>query len=231
MGIFQGLERRLRGAVDGAFARLFGGSVQPAEVTAALQHEAAAGLNHRAGRAIAPNSYVVELGPSDSADVGDAHRRVSEALQSSLTDYVQGQGWETFAAVQVTLRESDRLHTGQFRVSSLIDPSVGDPAPATAYDAPRGNPPLRPEAADPFAILPGGNRSAPYEGAAGDSAAYDNQPYDNQPYDNPAYGSPPYTAAPLAAAPPGGNPHYDAASYGNPPYDPRYGDDPGDAAG
>jgi hypothetical protein len=125
MGILQGLERRLRGAVDTTFARIFGGSVQPAEVTAALQHEAALRVTHQAGRAIAPNRYTVELGPADSADVGDDIRRVSAALSTSLGEYVHQQGWDTYAAVHVTLRESPRLHTGQFRISSIVDPSVG----------------------------------------------------------------------------------------------------------
>jgi len=145
MGILQGLERRLRGAVDTTFARIFGGSVQPAEVTAALQHEAALHVTHHAGRAVAPNRYTVELGPADSADVGEDIRRVSAALSTSLGDYVREQGWDTYAAVQVTLRESPRLHTGQFRISSIVDPSVAArPHPTgyrTEYDAAAGRAP------------------------------------------------------------------------------------------
>lgn len=142
MGILHGLERRLRGAFDTTFARLFGGSVQPAEVSAALQREAAAGVTHQSGRAVAPNRYTVELGPSDAADVGDDMRRVSDALGDMLGGYVRDQGWDTFANVQVTLRESDRLHTGQFRVSSIIDPSVGAGREATRYDVSPGGAPI-----------------------------------------------------------------------------------------
>lgn len=137
MGILQGLERRLQGAVDKTFARIFGGSVQPAEVSTALAHEAAARSTTQSGRTIAPNRYVVELGPSDAADVGEDLRRVSSAFSAMLATYIREQGWETYADVDVTLRESERLHTGQFRVSSLIDPSVGAPTAGISYDGQR----------------------------------------------------------------------------------------------
>ncbi|MEO7125070.1 MAG: FhaA domain-containing protein [Nakamurella sp.] len=143
MGILQGLERRLRGAVDTTFARIFGGSVQPAEVAAALQHEAAIHVTHQDGRAIAPNRFTVELGPSDSAHVGDDVRRVSSALSAVMGDYVRDQGWDTFADVQVTLRESERLHTGQFRISSLVDPGVAGRQASNGYDAPLAVAPSR----------------------------------------------------------------------------------------
>jgi hypothetical protein len=173
MGILQGLERRLRGAVDTTFARIFGGSVQPAEVTAALQHEAALRVTHQSGRAIAPNRYTVELGPADSADVGDDIRRVSAALSTALDDYVHGQGWDTYAAVQVTLRESPRLHTGQFRISSIVDPSVGRPPPTNnRYDAATGA---------------GRGEPAYREPAYGGPAR---QPYHDPAYHDPAYHDP-----------------------------------------
>lgn len=134
MGILQGLERRLQGAVDKTFARIFGGSVQPAEVTTALAHEAAARSTTQAGRTIAPNRYVVELGPSDAADVGEDLRRVSSAFSAMLASYIRDQGWDTYAEVDVTLRESERLHTGQFRVSSLVDPGLGGRHPGNIHD-------------------------------------------------------------------------------------------------
>ncbi|MBA2417127.1 MAG: DUF3662 domain-containing protein, partial [Geodermatophilaceae bacterium] len=40
MGVLQRFERKLEGAVGGAFARLFKGKVHPAEIGRALQREA-----------------------------------------------------------------------------------------------------------------------------------------------------------------------------------------------
>lgn len=221
MGIFSGLERRLRGAVDGTFARIFGGSVQPAEVTSALQREAAAGVTHHAGRAVAPNRYTVELGPSDSADVGDDIRRVSAALQASLDDYVRGQGWDTYAAVQVTLRESDRLHTGQFRVSSLVDPGVDainpyDVSPAVADPQRRGMPPA--PGSDVIDAYPATGGAQGYEAQGYGAQGYGAQP----PAAGPGYGQPQYYEPDPFAILPGG---YAEPSYPEAPAYPPPGDD------
>jgi hypothetical protein len=125
MGVIQSFERKLQGAVAGTFARLFGGSVQPTEVADALQSEAANHLQQQAGRTIAPNRYTVRLGRSDHDGVGQDEQRVASALSTMIREYLDEQGWQTFGDVAVTLEESDVLHTGQFRISSLVDPDVG----------------------------------------------------------------------------------------------------------
>src|SRR6195952_5231343 len=124
MGVMQSFERKLQGAVAGTFARLFGGSVHPAEVADALQTEAAGHLQHQGGRTVAPNRYLVRLGPTDHDGVGQDEERVASALSTMIREYLDEQGWQTFGDVAVTLEESDVLHTGQFRISSLVDPDV-----------------------------------------------------------------------------------------------------------
>ncbi|WP_369028300.1 DUF3662 domain-containing protein, partial [Nocardia farcinica] len=60
MGIVSRFERRLQGAVGDVFARVFGGSVVPQEVEAALQREAADHVQELGGgHLLAPNSYVI----------------------------------------------------------------------------------------------------------------------------------------------------------------------------
>ncbi|OJV25064.1 MAG: hypothetical protein BGO26_20755 [Actinobacteria bacterium 69-20] len=168
MRMLHGIERRLQGAVDKTFARIFGGSVQPAEVTSALQREAAGNVRHQDGRAIAPNRFIVQLGPSDHADVGDDVRRVSSAFTDMLANYVADQGWETFADVDVSLQESDLLHTGQFRITSLVDPDVGRHRGSGSVPAGEpglmdqffGRPAAPPRAPIASPVLPGAPRSA-----------------------------------------------------------------------
>src|SRR6195952_1887153 len=96
MGVMQRFERKLQGAVAGTFARLFGGSVHPAEVADALQTEAAAHLQHQAGRTIAPHRYLVRLGPTDHDGVGQDEERVASALSTMIREYLDEQGWQTF---------------------------------------------------------------------------------------------------------------------------------------
>jgi len=123
MGVIQSFERRLQGAVAGTFARLFGGSVHPAEVAGALQREAADHVQRQGTKTIAPNHYTVRMGRTDTSEIGEQDR-VSRALSDMIGEYLDEQGWQTFGDVEVTLEESSSLHTGQFRINSVIDPDT-----------------------------------------------------------------------------------------------------------
>ena len=60
MGVFDRVEKKLEGAVNGVFARAFKGDVQPIEITARLQREldAEAKLLDRERRLV-PNDFTV----------------------------------------------------------------------------------------------------------------------------------------------------------------------------
>ena len=93
MGVLQRFERRLEGLVEGAFARVFGGAVQPAEVAAALQREAA----HNkavvaAGRVLVPNDYVVELGGTDADRLEAYDAPLRRELAAMVGEHAQEQG-------------------------------------------------------------------------------------------------------------------------------------------
>src|SRR5664279_4574092 len=129
MRVIQSFERRLQGAVGNTFARLFGGTVQPAEVADALQREAAEHVKQQGSTAVAPNHYRVRLGPTDRQGLGSAEVSVATALSDMIREDLDEQGWQTFGDVAVSLEQSESLHTGQFRVSSIVDPDVGRRSP------------------------------------------------------------------------------------------------------
>src|SRR6478736_7661098 len=129
MRVIQSFERRLQGAVGNTFARLFGGKVQPAEVADALQKEAAEHVQQQGAATIAPNHYRVRLGPTDREGLGADEVSVASALSDMIREYLDEQGWQTFGDVAVSLEQSESLHTGQFRISSIVDPDVGRRSP------------------------------------------------------------------------------------------------------
>jgi pSer/pThr/pTyr-binding forkhead associated (FHA) protein len=129
MRVIQSFERRLQGAVGNTFARLFGGRVQPAEVADALQREAAEHISQQGAATIAPNHYRVRLGPTDRQGLGADEVSVASALSDMIREYLDEQGWQTFGDVAVSLEQSESLHTGQFRISSIVDPDVGRRSP------------------------------------------------------------------------------------------------------
>lgn len=185
MGILHGLERRLQGAFDKTFARIFGGSVQPAEVTSALQQEAASNLVSHGQTYLAPNRYVVDLGPTDAASVGDDVRQVASTFSALLTEYTRDSGWVTDGPIAVTLRQSANLHTGQFRVGSAnVAGTPSYPSQHSGYDG--SSAPAR-----SAAQYPGQNQPSPAQPSYPDQQPYPNQPgYQGTPYRTPDYPEP-----------------------------------------
>jgi hypothetical protein len=135
VGVLQRFERRLEGLVEGAFARAFGGVVQPVEVAAALQREAA---DKKAivgqGRVLVPNEYVVELGSSDAERLGEYDEPLRKELGDMVTEHAQEQGWSFVGPVTVRFETVDDLATGVFRVRSNVLAAPGGPAATTPAD-------------------------------------------------------------------------------------------------
>jgi hypothetical protein len=216
MGVIQSFERRLQGVVDGTFARLFGGSVQPGEVALALQDEAKSHLSRQGSRTVAPNYYLVRLGTSDRRSLGADQDRVAQALSEMIRDYLDEQNWQTFGDVAVTLEDAPALHTGQFRISSLVDPDVDRRARRSSQPSPGvGQMSQQP---------PDSGQPHPYEQPQYDQPQYDqygnliNPPSGQQP----AQGSHPYGQQPYGQQP--AQPGYEQYGQGNPQQ--QYGQQP-----
>ena len=153
--------------MEGAFARVFGGVVQPVEVAAALQREAA---DKRAivgqGRVLVPNTYVVELGASDAGRLGEYDEPLRAELASMVREHAEEQGWSFVGPVRVDFEEVEELGTGVFRVRSAVvaeapAPPRAAPAPtpapsyaAPSYAAPSGPPAPRSAPVHPRLVLP-----------------------------------------------------------------------------
>jgi hypothetical protein len=145
--VLQRFERRLEGLVEGAFARAFGGVVQPVEVAAALQREAA---DKKAivgqGRVLVPNDYVVELGSSDAERLREYDVALRKELADMVSEHAQEQGWSFVGPVSVRIEELEDLATGVFRVrSSVVADATGThraPPAVPAQGAPSGSPRL-----------------------------------------------------------------------------------------
>ena len=132
MGVLQRFERRLEGLVEGAFARAFGGVVQPVEVAAALQREAAdKKAIVGAGRVLVPNEFVVELGAADCERLGEYDAALRKELADMVSEHAQEQGWSFVGPVRVKFEGVDDLKTGIFRVRSAVVAAARTAPPAT----------------------------------------------------------------------------------------------------
>jgi len=215
MRVIQSFERRLQGAVGNTFARMFGGKVQPAEVADALQKEAAEHVQQQGGTSIAPNHYRVRLGPTDRKGLGSDEVSVASALSDMIREYLDEQGWQTFGDVAVSLEQSESLHTGQFRISSIVDPDVGRPPQARAGVGRMTQQPGDSGQSD--------HRHDPPQPPRGQDAPRS----DDQQYGPPGYGPPPGQYGPPDRGQGGQNPGYPPQPYDAPGYGQRVWDQQG----
>jgi hypothetical protein len=117
--VLQRFERKLEGLVEGGFARVFRSHVQPVEIAAALQREAA---DRRAvvGRdtVLVPNEYVVELGPADTERIGQYDAALRRELAAMVEEHATEQGWSFVGRVAVQFELDEALNPGIFHVRS-----------------------------------------------------------------------------------------------------------------
>ena len=214
MGILDKIERRLESAVDGGFARVFGGNVAPQEIELALQRQAESSLEDLGdGALLAPNSYVINLSPADLAQVSEEYELNRKTFSRHLEDFIRDNGWTTYGPVVVEFDQISSLHTGQFRTQGAVNPDA-TPRPVAAHPAgPR--PPDSPhrgahDMTNPPGSGQGGQPGYDYGQQQGydqayqqggydyaqqgnyDATAYAQQGYDQQGYDQQGYAQPGY---------------------------------------
>jgi len=125
LGILQRIERRLEGAVDGGFARVFGGQIAPQEIEQALAREAQDALSTGdADVRLTANAYVISVAESDFAHLDSEYETNRKAFSRHLDDFIRDRGWQTYGPVVVEFDPSPELHTGQLRVAATVDPDV-----------------------------------------------------------------------------------------------------------
>ncbi|HTW19658.1 MAG TPA: DUF3662 and FHA domain-containing protein [Mycobacteriales bacterium] len=151
MGVLQAFERRLGGLVEGAFAKVFKGEVQPVEIAGALQREAD---DRRsvvgADRILAPNAYVVELGDHDYHRIEEWAGPLGAELAAMVREHAAEAGYSFVGPVHVDFEHRSEIGTGVFRIRSAsvagaVQPPATSPTPQRPpRPAPEGAYPDRP---------------------------------------------------------------------------------------
>jgi hypothetical protein len=152
VGVLQAFERRLGGLVEGAFAKVFKGDVQPVEIAGALQREAD---DRRSvvgpGRILAPNDYIVELGDHDYHRIEEWAEPLGDELSAMVREHAADVGYSFVGPVHVSFEQHPEVGTGVFRVRSA---SVAGPAEVAApAPPPAAAPPSSPRPA-PIGAFP-----------------------------------------------------------------------------
>ncbi|MBK8464004.1 MAG: FHA domain-containing protein [Nigerium sp.] len=133
MGVFDNLERKLEGVVNGAFARAFKGDVQPVEITARLQKEldAEARLLAR-DRKMVPNEFVIGLSRHDYDRLVPYTRTLNSDIIPQLREYAASAGYVFNGPVTLAYELDEQLPVGRFTVVSEAVAAAASSATATA---------------------------------------------------------------------------------------------------
>src|SRR4051794_16828492 len=141
VGVLDRFEKGIERAVNGVFARAFRSEVQPVELASALKREAddnasVVGRN----RTIAPNDYVIELGPADHRRLAQWEDALGDELSTVLNDHALQQRYAFVGPVRVRFDRSEDLDTGVFRVRSKTqrDGDQAGPDGADTHRTPGG---------------------------------------------------------------------------------------------
>ena len=119
MGIFARFEKKVEGAVSGAFARAFKGDVQPVEIAARLQREldAEAKLVSRDKRLV-PNEFTVQLSQHDHDKLAPYASTLNAELATDLQNHAREMGYMFNGPVKIAFELDSSLPTGRFTIAS-----------------------------------------------------------------------------------------------------------------
>jgi hypothetical protein len=119
MGIFARFEKKVEGAVSGAFARAFKGDVQPVEIAARLEREldAEAKLMSRNKRLV-PNEFTVHLSQHDHDKLAPYANTLNAELGTGLRNHAREMAYVFNGPIKIAFELDSSLPTGRFTVTS-----------------------------------------------------------------------------------------------------------------
>lgn len=118
MGILTTVERSIRGLVEGAFGKAFGGRVHPAEIAKALLARMRETERPSGGRSIVANQYTIRLSRSDFAAIEQIRPEVQAELLRLLRVTADSEDWDMLGPLRVGWDPDPRLSEGQMSIEA-----------------------------------------------------------------------------------------------------------------
>ena len=155
MGVLQRFERRLGGIVEGAFARVFKGGVEPVELAGALTRECDERKARSARRTLVPNQFTIHLSEPDYERLAPYRQALGDELATLVREHAAAQRYTFVAPVSVSLELDPELSVGRYTVDSDVveGPRAAGVPPVLANRATQVGEPLPPfEHRPPLAV-------------------------------------------------------------------------------
>jgi Protein of unknown function (DUF3662)/FHA domain len=120
VGVLQRFESRLGGLVEGAFARVFKGGVEPVELAGALTRECDDRKARGARRTLVPNEFTIHLSEPDYERLAPYRQALSDELATLVREHAAAQRYTFVAPVVVSLQLDAALSVGRYTVDSDV---------------------------------------------------------------------------------------------------------------
>ena len=125
----QGVERM----VGGVFQRAFKSSVRPIHIGRKLIRAIDAERTvDAAGKAVAPNVFMVHLNEKDRAAFGDLEKPLVAELVGAAEEYAKSENYLLLGEVRVSLLTDAALKSGRFEVEASVNAGASASAPVAA---------------------------------------------------------------------------------------------------
>ena len=121
MGVLQDFERRLEGAVEGFFARIFKSGLQPIEMAKGLQSYARDTQTVSNDGVVVPNVYRFWIHPKDHERLTRLGVDLANELASVVVGTADERGWILRGPVVVRVEKSDDPPVGKYKLSGRIE--------------------------------------------------------------------------------------------------------------
>lgn len=151
MGIFKKANKKLEGAVEGAFGRAFKSSVQPVELAHKLAKEMGDHKTVGVSNVYVPNEFEVYLGKDDYEHLVSFEDSLRQELSNYVTAFARREGWTLVAPPRIELRKDDDLPVGEFGIATRTVSAPVETPGAGAFAGPAAVVP--PAAAAPGPVI------------------------------------------------------------------------------
>jgi hypothetical protein len=153
MGMLRDFERRLEGAVEGVFGRIFRSGVQPVELGKRLRREMGDHKSVGVQRMYVPNVYTFELSPPDRERFADYEAALATELATLAVENARDNDWAMLGRARIEFVTSDLLTEGRFKIASHVEADEPEAQRAERIPVPEA-----PSAGPATAMLPGAIR-------------------------------------------------------------------------
>lgn len=121
MGVLQEFERRLEGAVEGFFARIFRSGVQPIELARAVRRYGEDRQHVTADGVVVPNVYRVTVGPKDHERLAGYGASLPRELAEVVVQTASDRQWILRGPARVRVEVDQDVRLGRFRLAGRVE--------------------------------------------------------------------------------------------------------------